>query len=396
MPIRNSIAAMQEEIAGWRRELHQHPELMFDTGKTARFVADKLREFGVDEVHEGIAKNGVVAVIRGRSSASGRTIGLRADMDALPIEEATGKPWASKVPGKMHACGHDGHTAMLLGAAKHLADTRDFDGTVVLLFQPAEEGGGGGAVMVEEGVMERFGIDEVYGMHNMPGLPVGRFAIREGAFFASADQFTIVIRGKGGHAAMPHKVVDPIVAASHVVMALQTIASRAVDPIEQVVVSVTTFHSEGDSHNVIPPAVTLKGTVRTLDEAVRDLAEERLREIVTHTAAAHRCRAEIDYQRGYPVMRNHPQETEFAREAARTVAGNCAEAPRIMGGEDFAYMLNARPGAYILVGNGDTAALHHPEYDFNDEAIPVGVSWWVELVGRRLPRREAGETGQAA
>ncbi|RMH45187.1 MAG: amidohydrolase [Alphaproteobacteria bacterium] len=385
MPAKNRLAEMQEEIAAWRRHLHQHPELMFDTAETGRFVAEKLREFGCDEVVTGIAKTGVVGVIRGKETGSGKVIGLRADMDALPITEATGLPHASKHPGKMHACGHDGHTAMLLGAAKYLAETRNFNGTVVVIFQPAEEGGGGGKVMVDEGLMERFGIQEVYGMHNWPGQPVGKFAIRPGPFFAAADQFDIVIEGKGGHAAKPHETVDSTVVAAHVVVALQTIASRNVDPTRQVVVSVTSIESDTKAHNVIPQRVHLRGTVRTLEEEVRDLAEARLKSLVTLTAEAFGAKAEIDYERGYPVMVNSPAETEFAAEVARAVSGQCDDAPLVMGGEDFAYMLNARPGAYILVGNGDTAPVHHPQYDFNDEAIPAGASWWVEIAERRMP-----------
>ncbi len=385
MPVKNRFAEMQEEITTWRRHLHENPELLFDTHETAAFVAEKLKEFGCDEVVTGIGRTGVVGVIRGRRDESGRAIGLRADMDALPIEETTGAPHASKVPGKMHACGHDGHTAMLLGAAKYLAETRNFDGTAVVIFQPAEEGGGGGKEMVDDGLMERFGIDEVYGMHNMPGLPVGQFAIRPGPFFASADEFEIEIEGKGGHAAMPHTTVDSTLAASHVVVALQSIASRNLDPVKQLVVSVTSFETESKAHNVIPQKVQLKGTVRTLDPAVRDMAEQRLKEIAEHTAAAFGATARVNYMRGYPIMVNSAEQTDFAAGVAERVAGACGEAPLIMGGEDFAFMLEARPGAYILVGNGDTAMVHHPKYDFNDEAIPAGCSWWAEVVESRMP-----------
>jgi hippurate hydrolase len=383
MPVRNRLAELQPEIAGWRRHLHENPELLFDTVNTGAFVADRLREFGCDEVVTGLAQTGVVGVIRGRHPGK-RTVGLRADMDALPILEATGAPHASKTPGVMHACGHDGHTAMLLGAAKYLAETRNFAGTVVVIFQPAEEGGGGGRVMVDEGMMERFGIDEVYGMHNWPGLPTGQFAIRPGAFFAAADQFLIEVKGKGGHAAKPHDTIDTTVVASHIVIALQTIASRNVDPTKQVVVSVTTFETDSKAHNVIPNVARLKGTVRTLDADVRDLAERRMNEIVTLTAQAFGATATLDYQRGYPIMVNAEVETEHAAAAAARVSGGCAPAPLVMGGEDFSYMLNARPGAYILIGNGDTAMVHHPLYDFNDEAIPAGCSWWVEMAESRL------------
>ncbi len=385
MPVKNRFAEMQDEITAWRRHLHENPELLFDTHETSAFVAEKLKEFGCDEVVEGIGRTGVVGVIRGRKNDSGKVIGLRADMDALPIEEATGAPYASKVKGKMHACGHDGHTAMLLGAAKYLAETRNFDGTAVVIFQPAEEGGGGGREMVDDGLMERFGIEEVYGMHNMPGLPAGQFAIRPGAFFASADEFEIEIEGKGGHAAMPQTTIDSTLAASHVVIALQSIASRNLDPVKQLVVSVTSFETDSKAHNVIPQKVTLRGTVRTLDPAVRDMAEKRLKEIAEHTAAAFGATARVNYMRGYPIMVNSEEQTQFAAEVAEKVAGACNPAPLIMGGEDFAFMLEARPGAYILVGNGDTAMVHHPKYDFNDEAIPAGCSWWAEVVESRMP-----------
>ncbi len=385
MPIKNRFAELLPEITAWRRDLHEHPELLFDTHRTAGVVADKLREFGCDEVVTGLGRTGVVGVIRGRSDSRGHVVGLRADMDALPIHEATGLDYASKTPGKMHACGHDGHTAMLLGAARYLAETRNFDGTCVVIFQPAEEGGGGGREMVEEGMMERFGIQEVYGMHNWPGHPAGRFAIRPGPFFAATDVFTITVSGRGGHAAKPQETVDPTVAASHVVLALQTIASRNVDPVEQVVVSVTSFETDSTAFNVIPQKVTLKGTVRSLLPEVQDLVERRLTEIATGTARALGAEAKVDYERNYPVMANAERETEYAAEAARRVAGECDTAPLVMGGEDFAYMLNARPGAYILVGNGDTAAVHHPEYNFDDDIIPAGCSWWAEIVESRMP-----------
>lgn len=384
MPIKNRIAEFHDEITGWRRALHAQPELMFDTHETARFVAEKLRDFGCDEVVTGIGRTGVVGVIRGQSE--GRTIGLRADMDALPIEEATGLDYASQTPGKMHACGHDGHTSMLLGAAKYLAETRRFSGTCVVIFQPAEEGGGGGREMVEDGLMERFSIDEVYGMHNWPGLPVGEFAIRPGGFFAAADQFDLVIEGKGGHAAKPHEGVDPTLVAAHVMTALQSVASRNVDPVHHVVVSVTTLATEGDSYNVIPQRVHMKGTIRTHDPAVREHAPARIEALARGIAQGFGAEARFAYHEGYPVMVNAQAETEFAAQAAQRVTGQpTADHDPIMGGEDFAYMLEARPGAYILVGNGDTAPVHHPEYDFNDGAIPAGASWWVELVEMRQP-----------
>jgi hippurate hydrolase len=309
-------------------------------------------------------------------------------MDALPMTEETGLPYASQTPGKMHGCGHDGHTAMLLGAARYLSETRNFDGTVALIFQPAEEGGGGGDLMVRDGMMERFGIDEVYGMHNEPGLPVGEFGVAPGPIMAAADEFEVRIVGKGGHAARPHMCVDPTPAACNVVMALQTVASRNTDPIKNIVVSVCTLRTASEAFNVIPPEVLIRGTVRTLDEDVRNLAEERVTRLIHSTAEAYGCEAHLDYHRGYPVVVNHDQNAEMAAEIARAVAGSekvhWGRPPR-MGGEDFAYMLNVRPGAFINVGNGDTAGVHHPAYDFNDEAIPYGCSFFAELVERRMP-----------
>ncbi|MFD3189262.1 M20 aminoacylase family protein [Sedimentitalea sp. HM32M-2] len=385
MPVKNRFAELHDEITAWRRDIHAHPELLFDTHRTAALVADRLRDFGCDEVTTGIGRTGVVGVIRGRSDSQGRVIGLRADMDALPIHEATGLDYASQTQGAMHACGHDGHTAMLLGASKYLAETRNFDGTVVVIFQPAEEGGGGGKEMCDDGLMQRWGIQEVYGMHNWPGQPVGSFAIRPGAFFAATDQFEITFEGRGGHAAKPHDTIDSTVMAAQAVLALQTIASRNADPVDQVVVSVTSFETSTKAFNVIPQQVHLKGTVRTLSSALRDLAEKRVTEICNGMAATFGGTARINYMRGYPVMVNHPEQTDFAADVARRVSGACNDAPLIMGGEDFAYMLEERPGAYILVGNGDTAMVHHPEYNFNDEAIPHGCSWWAEIVEQRMP-----------
>ncbi|MGB8621553.1 MAG: M20 aminoacylase family protein [Paracoccaceae bacterium] len=385
MPVKNRFAELQDEITAWRRDFHEHPELQFDTHRTSGRVAELLREFGCDEVVEGIGRTGVVGVIKGKSDSSGKVVGLRADMDALPIEEATGVEYASKTSGKMHACGHDGHTAMLLGAAKYLAETRNFDGTAVVIFQPAEEGGGGGREMVDDGMMDRFGIQEVYGMHNWPGQPAGSFAIRPGAFFAATDEFEITVTGRGGHAAKPHQTIDPTVIASHIVLALQSIASRNVDPVEQVVVSVTSFQTSSTAFNVIPQKVVMRGTVRTLNPDVHDLTEARVKKLATATAEAYGATADVNYHRNYPVMVNSDDQTGFAADVARDVAGECKDAPLVMGGEDFAFMLNARPGAYILVGNGDTAAVHHPEYNFNDEAIPAGCSWWAGIVERRMP-----------
>ncbi len=386
MPIRNRLADLHEEITGWRRDIHQNPELLFDTHRTSALVAEKLSEFGCDDVVTGIGKTGVVGVIKGRSDMNGKVIGLRADMDALPMQETTGLEYASQTAEAMHACGHDGHTAMLLGAAKYLAETRNFDGTAIVIFQPAEEGGGGGQVMVDEGLMDRFNIQEVYGMHNMPGFKTGEFAIRSGPFFAAADQFTITVKGRGGHAAQPHKGVDPTVVASHIVIALQSIASRNVDPLQSVVVSVCSFRTGSDAYNVIPEEVVLKGTVRTLTEEVRDLAERRVVDTAKLTAQAFDAEATTDFERGYPVMVNSEDETRFAAEVAEKVTGQATmEVPPVMGAEDFSYMLEARPGSYILVGNGDTAPVHNQNYDFNDEIIPVGSSFWAELVETRMP-----------
>ncbi|MEL6532037.1 MAG: M20 aminoacylase family protein [Pseudomonadota bacterium] len=385
MPVKNRFAELLPEITEWRRDLHANPEILFETHRTSALVEEKLREFGCDEVVTGLGRTGVVGIINGRATGSGRTIGLRADMDALPIHETTGLDYASKTPGAMHACGHDGHTAMLLGAAKYLAETRNFDGRVAVIFQPAEEGGGGGKEMVDDGMMEQFSINEVYGMHNWPGRPVGSFAIRSGQFFAAADTFDITVTGKGGHAAKPQETVDTTVMAAQLVIALQTIASRNADPTKQIVVSVTSFETSSHAHNVIPAEVRIRGTVRTMAPEIRDLAETRMGEICAGIAATFGGSIALDYVRGYPVMVNSETETGYAAEAARAVSGDCDDAPLVMGGEDFAFMLEARPGAYILVGNGDTAMVHNPEYNFNDEAIPAGCSWWAELVEQRLP-----------
>ena len=386
MPIKNRLAEMHAEITGWRRHLHTIPELMFDLPKTSAFVEERLREMGITDITTGIAETGIVAVIEGKSDTSGRVIGLRADMDALPIEEATGLDYASTHPGKMHACGHDGHTAMLLGAAKYLSETRNFDGKVVLIFQPAEEGGAGGKIMCDEGLMEKWGIQEVYGMHNMPNNPEGTFHIRSGPLLASTDEFEVTITGKGGHAAAPHEAIDANLGAAHCLIALQSIASRNVDPLKQVVVSVCTFRSDNESFNVLPHTVLLRGTVRTLDNGVRDLAQERVTKLIAATAEAYGCTADIDYKRGYPVTVNHKDQTEIAAGIAEKVTGKVErETSPIMAGEDFSFMLEKRPGAYIFLGNGGGAHVHHPAYNFNDEIIPVGCSWFAELVEDRLP-----------
>ncbi|HMO07218.1 MAG TPA: M20 aminoacylase family protein [Paracoccaceae bacterium] len=386
MPVKNRFAEMLPELTAIRRDFHQHPELLFDVHRTAARVAELLRAWGCDEVVEGIGRTGVVGVIRGRTDSRGRVIGLRADMDALPINEQTGAPHASTVPGKMHACGHDGHTTMLLGAARYLIETRAFDGTAVVIFQPAEEGGGGGREMVADGLVDRWGIQEFYGMHNMPGIPVGHFAIRPGAMMAAADQFEIVLTGKGGHAAKPHECIDTTLVAAHVIVALQTIASRNVDPMKQVVVSTCTVETDSTAHNVIPQVVRMKGTVRTMDPRVQDFVERRIAEIAEGTALALGARAEVHYQRGYPVTVNSVDETEHAAAVARQVSPHVdTDTPPLMGAEDFSFMLNERPGAYIFLGNGDTAMVHHPAYDFDDAAIPFGASWYAGMVEARMP-----------
>ncbi len=387
MPVINRIAEFHEEITAWRRDLHAHPEVLFDTARTGAIVAQKLREFGCDDVITGLATNGVVGIINGRSHAGGRTIGLRADMDALPMTEKSGKPYASTVPGKMHACGHDGHTAMLLGAAKYLAETRNFDGRVALIFQPAEEGGGGGKVMLEDGLLDRVDIDEFYGMHNWPSMPVGSFGIRTGGIMAATDRFYIDITGKGGHAARPHETIDPIIVGAQLVTALQTIVSRNVDPLSSAVLSVTMMEA-GEADNVISRTAKITGTVRTLDGAVQDMIESRLAEFVPQFARSFGAEASVRYARGYPVTVNTPEQTAFAAGVAAEVAGEDrvdTDAPPSMGGEDFSFMLEKRPGAYIFLGNGSTSELHTDTYDFNDEAIPVGTSYWVRLVEKALP-----------
>ena len=384
MPIINRVADLADEVTEWRRDMHTHPELLFDVHRTAALVADKLRAFGCDEVVTGLGRTGVVGVIKGRRGSGGKVIGLRADMDALPIEEATNAAYRSQTPGKMHACGHDGHTAMLLGAAKYLAETRNFDGTAVMIFQPAEEGGGGGAEMVKDGLMTRFGVQEVYGLHNWPGMPVGAFAIRKGPTMAAADRFTVTVEGRGGHAAHPNKNIDTLLVASQIVVALQSIVSRNVDPLEAAVVSVCSFKS-GDTYNVIPQTAPLLGTVRTLIPEVQDLVERRISEVTTSIAAAFGAKAEVDYVRGYPVTFNHDEQTDFmARVAGEVGIGIKTDIAPQMGAEDFSYMLQERPGAYIFLGNGDSAQCHHPAYDFDDGAIPYGVSLWAKIIEERM------------
>jgi hippurate hydrolase len=387
MPIVNRIADLQAEITAWRHDLHAHPELLYDVQRTAGSVAEKLKAFGCDEVVPGLGRTGVVGVIHGRKGKSDKVIGLRADMDALPIEEATDLPYKSTVPGKMHACGHDGHTAMLLGAARYLAETRNFAGTAVVIFQPAEEGGAGGKAMLDDGMMERFGINEVYGMHNYPGMPLGQFGLRAGPLMAAADHLSIDIEGVGGHAARPQFSVDTVLVGAQIINNIQSIVSRNVDPLEAAVVSICLFQA-GNTDNVIPQTAKLRGTARSLTPAVQDLLEKRLREVVEGTAKLHGAKVKFNYRRGYPVLKNHAAQTEFAASVAAGIAGkdkvNTALAP-VMGAEDFSFMLNARPGAFIFVGNGDSAGLHHPAYNFNDDVIPIGTSYWVKLVETALP-----------
>ena len=382
MPPVNRIASYAEDMKAWRRHLHRHPELTFDCHRTAAFVVERLRAFGVDEVHEGIATSGVVAVIEGRGP--GPVTGLRADMDALPIDEATGAEHASTIPGKMHACGHDGHTAMLLGAARYLAETRAFDGRAVLIFQPAEEQGGGAEVMVGEGIMDRFGVEHVYGIHNVPNLPLGTFRTGPGALMAAVDTFDVHLTGKGGHGAYPHETVDPIVAAVALVQSLQTVVSRNHDGRQDLVLSVTQIHA-GTVDNVIPEGAFVQGTIRSFDAAVREMVFRRVREIVAGTGATFGVEATVRIDEGYPATVNEPRSAAFAAEVAREIAGaeNVEDdvAPE-MGAEDFAYMLGARPGAYLFLGAGEGAGLHHPGYDFNDEIAPYGASLLARIVER--------------
>ena len=385
MPVLNRIASYAGEMKGWRRHLHMHPELAFDCVETAAYVVERLREIGVDEIHEGIAKTGIVALIKGR--APGPVIGLRADMDALPIEEMTGAEYASMVPGKMHACGHDGHVTMLLGAAKYLAETRNFAGTVALLFQPAEEDGGGGQVMVQEGVMDRFGIGQVYGIHNAPNVPFGHFTTTPGPLMASVDTAFVYITGKGGHGATPHECVDPVVAVVGMVQAVQTIIPRNVYALEEAVISVTQIHT-GTASNIIPEEAMFCATIRCFKPDVRALLKKRFHEIVEGHAAAYNVAARVDYDWGYPATINHEDETDFAADVAREVVGEAsvdARANREMGSEDFSYMLEARPGAYLFLGTGPGAGLHHAAYDFNDEAAPIGASFFARLVEKAQP-----------
>jgi len=386
MPVENWVSRQLDDLVEFRRDLHCNPELLYDVERTAAKVADALRAAGVDEVVTGLGRTGVVGVIRGKTDTRGRMIGLRADMDALPIHESTGKPWASTRPGVMHACGHDGHTTMLLGAARQLAESRAFDGTAIVIFQPAEEGGAGAKAMMDDGLFERFPVQEVYGLHNQPNLPIGHFAITTGPVMASVDEIRIRVEGIGGHAAFPHQTVDPVTVTAALIQAVQTIVSRNVDPLKSAVVSITTING-GDAFNVIPSAITLTGTVRTLDEGVRDLVEKRLRKAVAGIGDAFEAKAELEYIRRYPVTINNAEKVQNAARAAAEVAGAAnvqTDLAPTMGGEDFAFMLEAVPGAIIFAGNGPSAGLHHPEYDFNDELIPWGCSYWTTLVRQLL------------
>lgn len=385
MPIINRIADFAEDMTAWRQHLHTIPELSFDCPKTAAFIKERLQEFGVDEIHEGIAQTGIVAIING--TGAGRTVGLRADFDALPIDEQTGVEYASTHPGKMHACGHDGHTTMLLGAARYLAETRNFAGRVALIFQPAEEEGGGAQVMCQEGMMDRFDIAEVYGIHNMPGQEFGAFYTTPGPIMAAVDSFTIQIKGRGGHGAMPHETADPVVAACGIVQAIQTIVSRNTHSAQEKVISVTQIHT-GSASNIIPDSAMINGTVRTFDKETQDIIHRRLKEIVAGQAASYGVEAELDYETGYPATLNAPDQTEFAASVARAVVGDAkvdANFAKVAGAEDFSYMLEERPGAYLFLGAGEGAGLHHPKYNFNDEVAPIGASFFVQLVEQMQP-----------
>jgi len=390
MPIVNRVADLQPDIAAWRQDIHAHPELLYEVHRTAALVAEKLKEFGCDEVITGMGRTGVVGLIKGWKAATEgqdvKTLGLRADMDALPIEEATGLAYASQNKGVMHACGHDGHTAMLLGAARYLAETRNFAGEVAVIFQPAEEGGAGAKAMMDDGLLDRFKIDQVYGMHSSPGLDVGKFAIRSGAYMASGNRINITIQGVGGHAAWPHNTIDPVLVGSQLVVALQSIVSRSVDPLDAAVISMSMFHA-GDASNVIPHTATLNGTVRTLNPRVRELIAKRVKEVCDGVAAMTGAKIDLDYRAGYPVLVNHAAQTEVAARVASEVAGTGnvnANAAPMLGAEDFAFMLEEKPGAFIFIGNGDSAGLHHPAYNFNDEAIVYGTSYWIRLVETQL------------
>ena len=385
MAILNSIAGFENDMAKWRRHLHQNPELGRDCYKTAEYIQERLKEFGITEIHAGFASTGIVAIIEGQTS--GRTIGLRADMDALPITENTGMPYSSKNEGVMHACGHDGHTTMLLGAARYLSETRNFSGRVALIFQPDEEATGGAEVMVEEGILEQFKIEEVYALHNIPGHDVGVMYTRPGPIMAGADSFNVEIRGKGGHAAYPHEVKDPIVAAVSIAQAFQTIVSRNNIPSDDLVISITQVHS-GTTDNVIPETAFLNGTVRTFDLSVQEMVINRMEKIISGFSISFEVDAKFNYEKGYPPTINHEEKTNFAIEVAKEVCGSdkvLTSVGKEMGAEDFSYMLQKRPGAYLFMGIGEGAGLHNPNYDFNDAAAPVGASFFARLIEKALP-----------
>jgi amidohydrolase len=386
MGISDDIASFVPAVTALRRDIHAHPEIRYEEERTAKLVAEELRKCGADEVVTGFGQTGVVALIRGKG-ASNRGIALRADMDALPITEMGELPYKSKIPGKMHACGHDGHTAMLLGAARYLANTRNFSGTAVLIFQPAEEGGAGAKAMIDDGLFARFPIDAIYGLHNYPGMAVGEFALRPGPLMAASDTIDITVTGKGAHAARPHLGVDPVLVGSHIVTALQSVVARSIDPLEAGVVSICVFQA-GNADNVIPQTARLSGTARSFKPEVRDKLEERVKKIATSIAEGFGARVEIDYERGYPVVVNEAASTAFAANIAQAIAPsgkvNTQIAP-VMGAEDFAYYLEHKPGAFIFAGNGDSASLHHPAYDFNDKLLPYGIAYWARLVEAALP-----------
>jgi hippurate hydrolase len=385
MAILNSIAGFENDMAKWRRHLHQNPELGRDCYKTAKYIQERLKEFGITEIHTGYASTGIVAIIEGK--ASGRTIGLRADMDALPIKENTGMSYSSKNEGVMHACGHDGHTTMLLGAARYLSETRNFSGRVALIFQPDEEATGGAEAMVEEGILEEFNIEEVYALHNTPSHDVGVMYTRPGPIMAGADSFTVEIQGKGGHAAYPHEVKDPIVAAISIAQSFQTIVSRNNIPSDDLVISITQVHS-GTTDNVVPEIAYLNGTVRTFDLSVQEMVIKRMEKIISGLAMSFEVNAKLNYQKGYPPTINHEESTNFAIGVAEDVCGSdkvLSSVAKEMGAEDFSYMLQKRPGAYLFMGIGEGAGLHNPNYDFNDAAAPVGASFFARLIEKALP-----------
>ena len=385
-PTNNRISDIVPEVKEWRQWLHRNPELLFDLPKTSAYIADRLREIGVDEIHANIAETGIVAVING--TGDGATLGLRADMDALPINEASAVPHASETPGKMHACGHDGHSAMLLGAAKYLTETRNFTGKVALIFQPAEEGGTGARAMLDSGILDQLGVGEVYGMHNMPNLPIGHFGLCEGPALAATDFFSVDIEGRGGHASQPHKCIDPLIAANAIYSGFQSIITRNADPMKNGLISITAMQA-GEANNVIPQTALLKGTVRNLHEGTRDMIEKRMGEVVAGAAATYDVHARLNYDRLCPVTFNHTEQFRHAASAATDIVGHDnvdKEQPARLGGEDFSYMLQENPGCIIFVGNGPSAGLHHPEYDFNDEALPYGIAFWAKIVEDRLPK----------